>query len=140
MNNRGRKNNGSTGVVGMAIVALVLLLNAVNVSAFSSAFGPVILAAVLALAGFAFAIYLAKQKTAPAKGSAYHNERSKEIAKRVFMREEFNEQAIKCTHPSGKEKYIHQLDNFLANGIIDRVEYRILKDRYEKANIPENMH
>ena len=75
-------------------------------------------------------------------GSVYHSERSKEAAKRIFMREEMaqNEQAVKCTHPSGKDKYIHQLDGFLANGLIEKNEYRILKDRYDKVVIPENMH
>ena len=50
------------------------------------------------------------------------------------------EEAVKCTHPRGRDKYIHQLDNFLANGIIDKSEYRVLKERYDKLNIPENMH
>ena len=56
------------------------------------------------------------------------------------LHEEFEEQAVKCTHPRGKEKYIAQLDNFLANGLIDKAEYRVLKERYEKTQVPDNMH
>ena len=50
------------------------------------------------------------------------------------------EEAIHCQHKSGREKYLDQLDSFLANGIIDRAEYRILRERYSKLEIDEDYH
>ena len=45
------------------------------------------------------------------------------------------EQVVKRTYSTGSEKYIHQLDEYLANGLIDKNEYRVLKKRYEKATV-----
>ena len=142
MNNRERKNN-KPSVVGIAIIAAVALSQSIAGSVIGA--GIMSLVAVLiviAVIGLVSGLVLGKKKARAKKGSVYHSERSTEAAKRIFMREEMaqNEQAVKCTHPSGKDKYIHQLDGFLANGLIDKNEYRILKDRYDKVVIPENMH
>ena len=50
------------------------------------------------------------------------------------------EEAIHCSHVRGKQKYIQQLDSYLKNGIIDRAEYKILRERYEKLDIPDDYH
>lgn len=137
MNRKNKKNNSTLGIGIIAVVALMNVLSAADGGAFVG-----ILAAVLILGavGFAVAFTLAKKQGMAKKGSVYHAERAKEKAKHIFMREEYGEEAVKCAHPRGREKYIHQLDNFLATGIIDKSEYRVLKARYEKMNIPENMH
>lgn len=54
--------------------------------------------------------------------------------------EEQAEEAITCAHVRGKEKYIQQLDSYLKAGLIDKSEYRIMKERYEKLEIPEDYH
>ena len=141
MNNRGRKNS-SGSAVGIGIVAAILLINSLNLAAGTENLF-IAIAAILfvAILGFAIAFSMAKKKGGDTKpASSYQRERAQEKAMRYFTREEIAEEAVKCTHPRGKEKYIRQLDNFLANGIIDKNEYRVLKARYEKANIPENMH
>ena len=140
MNQRNRKNKNSSGYIGFVVIALMALLNAASGIAFDDVFVFVAIAAALAIAGFVLAMLLAKKKGMTAKNNAFYAERAKEKAKHVFMREEFNEETVKCSHPRGKEKYLRQLDNFLASGLIDKNEYRILKARYEKLNIPENMH
>lgn len=33
---------------------------------------------------------------------------------------------------AGKDRYLSQLDGYLKNGIIDRAEYRVLKERYRR--------
>ena len=137
---RGRSSNKSS-YAGIAVVAAILLINSLNISAGTEnllIFAAVLL--VVAFVGFAVAYALAKKKRGGNTGSIYSKERAKEKAKQIFMREEFEEQAVKCTHPRGKEKYIAQLDNFLANGLIDKAEYRVLKERYEKTQVPDNMH
>ena len=142
MTNRERQSSNNKSVLTVYIVVLaVLLVNALNLSAVTEnlmIFAVVLL--VIAFVGFAVAYALAKKKSGGKTGSIYSKERAKEKAKQIFMREEFEEEAVKCAHPRGKEKYIAQLDNFLANGLIDKAEYRVLKERYEKTQVPDNMH
>ena len=141
MNNRERKSNKSS-LLGMGIVVVLLLMESLVGAVTGAGIGGLVITVfILAVAGFVVAFVLAKKKGAKS-GSVYSAERSREAAKRIFMREEFeqNEKAVKCTHPRGKEKYFAQLDNFLANGLIDKTEYRVLKERYEKVIIPDNMH
>ena len=141
MTNRDRqRTNSKSAYVGYIVVLAILLVNALNLSAVTESL--VIWVAVLiviAFVGIAVAYALAKKKSGKT-ASIYNSERAKEKAKQIFMREEFEEEAVKCTHPRGKEKYIAQLNNFLANGLIDKAEYRVLKERYEKTQVPDNMH
>ena len=39
----------------------------------------------------------------------------------------------------GREKYYAQLDSFLKNGIIDRNEYKFMRERYAKMDIPDDL-
>ena len=50
------------------------------------------------------------------------------------------EEAVHCHHSTGKQKYLEQLDSFLANGIIDKAEYRLMKERYSKLDIEDDYH
>ncbi len=50
------------------------------------------------------------------------------------------EEAISCAHHTGREKYMQQLDSYLKAGLIDKAEYRTLKERYAKLDIPEDYH
>ena len=50
------------------------------------------------------------------------------------------EEVISCGHKSGKEKYLEQVEGFYKNGLIDRDEYKILRAKYEKLEIPEDYH
>ena len=50
------------------------------------------------------------------------------------------EEAITCQHLTGKEKYIQQLDSYLKAGLIDKAEYKIMKERYSRLEIPEDYH
>lgn len=50
------------------------------------------------------------------------------------------EDAITCAHHTGKEKYLEQLESHLKAGLIDKDEYRVLKERYSKLDIPDDYH
>lgn len=50
------------------------------------------------------------------------------------------DEAIHCAHLRGKEKYLEQIDGFLRTGLIGKEEYRILKERYSKLDIPDDYH
>ena len=142
MNNRNRKNNGFSSTLGIGIIALVMLLNMASGAAMGNFAALIAAVVILGAAGILVGVLYAKKKGGEKKGSVYHAERAKESAKRMFMREEYEqkETAVKCTHPRGREKYIHQLDNFLSTGLIDKKEYQVLRTRYEKMNIPDDIH
>ena len=50
------------------------------------------------------------------------------------------EAAISCEHSRGMEKYLEQINGFLASGLIDRAEYNVLRERYKKLNVPRDYH
>ena len=50
------------------------------------------------------------------------------------------EEAVTCAHHTGKEKYLEQVEGFYKNGLIDRAEYKTLREKYEKMDIPEDYH
>ena len=141
MYGRERKNNNNSGFIGLAVIAVFMILRGVvDAIMGSNILGLIIPIATIAVFGAVLGVLFGKKKTGTKKGTVYQKERAIEKAKNYFSRDDVSEQAIKCTHPRGREKYIHQLDNFLSNGIIDKSEYRVLKERYDKLNIPENMH
>ncbi len=139
MNNRNRDKKKNSSVSG-AIIAVVVGIILSNLAGAGNVGTVLFVIIFLAIAGIGLGSLIAKKNGGAKHGSVYHAERAKEKAKHIFMKEEFEEEAVKCAHPRGREKYIHQLDNFLANGIIDKSEYRVLKERYDKINIPDNMH
>lgn len=50
------------------------------------------------------------------------------------------EEAITCAHHTGKQKYLEQIEGFYKNGLIDRAEYKTLREKYEKLDLPEDYH
>lgn len=58
----------------------------------------------------------------------------------VLQHKDETEEVISCGHKSGKEKYLEQVEGFYKNGLIDREEYKILRAKYEKLDIPEDYH
>ena len=47
--------------------------------------------------------------------------------------------AIRCTCAKGRQRYLDQADMFLKNGLIDKNEWRAMRERYMKMEIPEEM-
>ena len=50
------------------------------------------------------------------------------------------EEAIHCAHLTGRAKYLEQINNYLKTGLIDKDEYRVLKNRYMNLEIPDDYH
>ena len=50
------------------------------------------------------------------------------------------EEALHCEHLTGRAKYMQQLEGYLRSGLIDRAEYKVLKEKYMKMEIPEDYH
>ena len=45
--------------------------------------------------------------------------------------------AIRCTCSKGKQRYLDQAAMFYKNGFIDRAEYNLMCERYNKLDLPE---
>ena len=58
----------------------------------------------------------------------------------IFRHRDEAEEAVTCAHATGKEKYIQQLDSYLKAGLIDKNEYKIMKERYEELDLPDDYH
>ena len=80
----------------------------------------------------------AARSSAPARSAARPAART--AARPASRAAERAEEAVHCHHSTGKQKYLEQLDTFLANGIIDKAEYRLLKERYSKLDIEDDYH
>lgn len=80
----------------------------------------------------------AARGSAPARSAARPTART--AARPASRGVERAEEAVHCHHSTGKQKYLEQLDTFLANGIIDKAEYRLLKERYSKLDIEDDYH
>ena len=78
-------------------------------------------------------------QTRPGRTRTASFEKTPGAARRSAHRSEA-EEAIHCAHSRGKEKYLEQLDGFLANGIIDKAEYKLMRDRYSRLQIEDDYH
>lgn len=144
--NSSKKSGGAgSGVLGLIIVAVFLLTSRTELGDTPAAFVALIALAV----GFVVfaAVKSAKAnaaKTNAARRSAPASARSAQArtAGRVAPRgaAEKAEEAVHCHHSTGKQKYLEQLDGFLANGIIDKAEYKLMRERYERLNIEDDYH
>ena len=93
----------------------------------------VILAGIIFVVGIIAAIVAAAKKsrvTTPAAVRAKEHE-LKDRAK--------NDAAIRCTCARGRQRYLDQADMFLKNGLIDKNEWRAMRERYMKMEMPEEL-
>ena len=148
MNNK--QSSKGSGTVTLVIIAVTVLLYL-----FSSDLNPenlpVVIASVLIVAFTTVIVTFIsrikgnkggdKKKTAvplnrpfpqPSMGKTQHAS--------VLKHRDEAEEVISCGHKSGKEKYLEQVEGFYKNGLIDRDEYKILRAKYEKLEIPEDYH
>ena len=79
----------------------------------------------------------APQKNAPRPAA---QTRPQVRAKARAHRDTEAEEAIHCAHLTGRAKYLEQIDNYLKTGLIDKDEYRVLKNRYMNLDIPDEYH
>ena len=142
MNNRNNKNQKKSMIPGLIVLAAVLAFNLVDGAADGN---PMLIVVVLGslIVLLAIAVTVAAVKKAAARGGVAERPVRSEAAGRrppAFMRDAEQEEAIHCAHVRGKQKYIEQLDSYLKNGIIDKAEYRVLRERYEKLELPDDYH
>ena len=148
MNNK--QSSKGSGMVTLVIIAVTVLLYL-----FSSDLNPenlpVVIASVLIVAFIAvivtFISWIKENKGGKKKHAAVPLNRPfpqptavKTPHASVLRHKDEAEEVITCGHKSGKEKYLEQVEGFYKNGLIDREEYKTLRAKYEKLEIPDDYH
>ena len=143
--NRNNKKKGSKFAAIPGLIFLVIMLVMSNVDEPEIAIAVV---AMLVVVAVVFATVSSVVKSAAAKKAPQTRlvqtrmpafEKTPAAVRRSTHRDEA-EEAVHCAHSRGKEKYLEQLDSFLANGIIDKAEYKLMKERYSKLEIEDDYH
>ena len=141
--NSGRKSTGS--YMGPALLAVFLVLNA----ALGSGGGVVVALlgffVIAAVIGGVFVIMkkAAKKGAGPAVMKSAFGKESAVEDKPSFSGGSsgpvvYNERSAEELFLRDKQKRLEQLDVFLKNGIVDKVEYNLLKKRYENYSYERN--
>ena len=155
MNNQRERKNKSGGAVMPAILAVVFAISAAGESIVSSpAFGAVAVSLVVGIGFFALVFFLVKRllKSAGLRGSAAKPAGKGKISfntdpaeDKVFTASgaskgpvEYNPRSAEELFRRDHEERLAQLDVFLKNGIIDKKEYALLRQRYEKISYERN--
>ena len=79
-------------------------------------------------------VYLRKKPSASAKANTHEPRVSAKPE-----RGDDNKDAIRCTCSQGRQRYLDQAELFLKNGIIDKAEYNVMKERYLKMELPDGL-
>ena len=143
--NQNNKKKGSKFAAIPGLIFLVIMLVMSNVDEPEIALASI--AVVVVIAVIVSTISAAKKsaagktapQTRPVQTRMTSFEKTPAASRRSAHRGEA-EEAVHCAHSRGKEKYLEQLDGFLANGIIDKAEYRLMKERYSRLQIEDDYH
>lgn len=61
-----------------------------------------------------------------------------EMKTAAYPAKDESRQPLHCTCSRGKQRYLDQAAMFYKNGLIDRSEYNVMCEKYNKLNIPED--
>ncbi len=136
--NRKKPEGKKSAIPGLVILVAVLIFNAVEDPQIA-----VTILVPLVVIGALVAVISAAKKNAAGKAGAGQSRptqtRMQQTGRKPSVRGA-QEEAVHCAHSCGKEKYLEQLDGFLANGIIDKAEYRLMRERYSRLQIEDDYH
>ncbi len=134
--NKNKNNKKKTSLAGIILIVVIFLRFIMN-NGYSYE-------AVTALLGFALVLVpiaipivlliLAKKKKAEQPGSSPYRgySASKKQTSGNHSHDRLSQNNLAAEHRDGIEHYKRQLDDFLAAGIIDRDEYKLMLNKYRK--------
>ena len=141
--NNMKKGSKFAAIPGLIFLVIMLVMSNVDEPEIALASIAVVVVIAVIVSTVSAAKKSAAGKTAPQTRPAQTRmpavEKTPAAARRSAHRDEA-EEAVHCAHSRGKEKYLEQLDGFLANGIIDKAEYRLMKERYSRLEIEDDYH
>ena len=137
MNKKNKKKSSLPGIV--AALLIVMLVEAIPVMNMASIFALIITVAVIA-AVVLLLLKLRRKILDPENKSACEKP-SKSGGHISFVpKVHLHSDGSECVNTlRGRAKYYAQLDGFLKNGIIGRDEYKFMRERYEKMDIPDDL-
>ena len=131
------EKKGKDGKDAIGVIAAIVIL--VLVKAAGSAEGLAVLIVVAAFVAAAVLLARRQKKAVGAAGERPEQAHSKGIHISFAPEEHLHSDGSLCVNTlRGREKYYAQLDGFLKNGLIDREEYKFMRERYAKMNIPDD--
>ena len=141
MQDKQKKYNGKKPGLGILIIVIVMILGYMFDSGMDFySLLPLLIIVGAFLVVFLFTGMLMKTQSSSAAKTYAKPTAVRKSGKAGSGRYTGTEEAVHCAHSRGKQKYLEQINSFLANGIIDKAEYRLLKERYEKLELPEDFH
>ena len=132
MNNDRRKNKKYNPLGVIAAIVIIFLVEFAD-----SADGIAALIFIAVIVGIAvFLVRKLKPKAAASTEQPHSEGRHISFVPEIHLHSDGSE----CVNTlRGREKYYAQLDSFLKNGIIDRDEYKFMRERYAKMDIPDDL-
>ena len=143
MNNKNNKSTKKSMVPGLIVLAAVMIFNLVAEASGDATVMVIAIVSCVVVALIVVITLAAVKKAASRAGTQERPVRAAAPAARrasVFAHPGEQEEAIHCAHLTGRQKYLEQIDGYLRTGLIDRSEYRVLKERYMKIDIPDDYH
>lgn len=135
MDKRKKGKNKTTSIAVIVIIILISLITDILESRDMNSLLPSIIIIIVSV--FTAGVLIAASK---ARKSVSQKKPESTPVKPAVRKYTGTEEAIGCSHKRGRDKYIEQINTFLANGIIDKAEYRLLKERYENLDLPDDFH
>ena len=133
--NNDRKKNKKNNPLG--VIAAIVIFFLAEFADSAEGLGVLIFIAVIV----GIAVFLVRKLKPKATGTASTEQPHREGRHVSFVPEiHFHSDGSECVNTlRGREKYYAQLDSFLKNGIIDRDEYKFMRERYAKMDIPDDL-
>ena len=134
--NRDKKNKKYNP---LGVIAAILIIFLVEFTDSAEGFGVLIFIAVIV--GIA-ALLVNKLKPKAAAATRESTEQPHSDGRHISFVPEIHlhSDGSECVNTlRGREKYYAQLDSFLKNGIIDRNEYKFMRERYARMDIPDDL-
>ena len=127
-----RKNKKASGGVSTAVIIVVILM---AIGAAENWMGLAVVAVIAVIVACSASV----RKKKKSEDGTLRRMREHEVSTPAFSARNDAGSAVRCVCAKGKQRYLDQAAMFYKNGLIDRAEYNLMCERYNKLNLPEDM-
>ena len=133
-----KQKNSKSGIPALVIFLTALAFAALNQAEEGNTAAVFLIAAVVVVSAFVALV----SKLSASKKTSHASAKAKAHEPRVSAKPDSgsdHKDALRCTCAHGRQRYLDQAELFLKNGIIDKAEYNVMKERYLRMDIPEEL-